>query len=91
MAGRQRAEREPERRRVRDLAAQFVAEQQIVQRNQHDPVRQSDDADEENPGEHAAHEVRSPPTRRRFRLRLAHRARHQRGDDRGQRGQPSNQ
>src|SRR5213079_1011866 len=57
MSGCERAEGEPEYRRMRELAAQFVAEQQIVERNQHDPVRQTDDADEENPSGHAAHEV----------------------------------
>ena len=57
MSGRERAEGEPECRRMRKLAAQFVAEQQIVERNQNDPVRQTDDADEENPRDRAAHEV----------------------------------
>ena len=33
---------------MRELAAQFVAKQQIVERNQHDPVRQTDDAYKEN-------------------------------------------
>ena len=38
------------------LLAQLVAEQQVVQRNQHDPVRKPDDADEEEPGERAERE-----------------------------------
>jgi len=44
MSSRERAESEPECRRMRKLAAELVAEQQIVERNQHDPVRQTDDA-----------------------------------------------
>ena len=34
---------------MRELAAQFVAEEKIVERNQHDPVRQTDNADEQEP------------------------------------------
>ncbi len=67
----------------------FVAEQQIVERNQHHPVRQADDANEENPRDCAAHEIHHKRHRAgRFRLGLAQRARNQRGDDRGQRGKP---
>jgi hypothetical protein len=73
---------------MRELAAQFVTEQQIVKRNQRDPVRQSDDADEENPRDRAADEVRHQRRAGGFRSRLAHCARNQRGHDRGQRGQP---
>ena len=39
------------------LTSQFVTEQQIVERNQYDPVGQANDADEENPCDHAAHNV----------------------------------
>src|SRR5947209_156419 len=53
MADRERAEGEPECRRMRELAAQFIAQQQIVEWNQHDPVRQTDDANEKNPGDNA--------------------------------------
>jgi hypothetical protein len=44
---------------MRELAAQFAAEQQIVKVNQHDPLRQTDDADEEDRQENAAHDVSS--------------------------------
>src|SRR6266480_5393983 len=76
MSSPERAEGEPECRRLRKLAAQFVAKQQIVKRNQHDPVWQTNDADQENPCDYSAHQVRC---RRygtgRFRLRLAQRTR----------------
>ena len=45
MSSGERAEDEPECRRMRELVAQLVAEEQIVERNQHDPVRQTDDGD----------------------------------------------
>src|SRR6266576_6241267 len=88
MSSSERAEGEPECRRLRKLTAQFVAKQQIVKRNQHDPVWQTNDADQENPCDYAAHQVRC---RRygtgRFQLRLAQRTRNQGGDDRRQRSQ----
>lgn len=88
MSGRERAEREPECRRIRELVAQFVPKQQIVKRNQHDPVRHTDDVDEENPCHYAAHEVhgRRRGTHR-FRLRLTQRTRNKGSNDRRQRGQ----
>src|SRR5207248_7911341 len=88
MSSPERAEGEPECRRLRKLAAQFVAKQQIMKRNQHDPVWQTNDADQENPCDHAAHEVRCGRYGTgRFRLRVAQRTRNQGGDDRRQRSQ----
>ena len=52
-----RAEGEPERRRMRELAVQFVAKEEIVEWNQHDPVRQTDNADEQELHKHAAYNV----------------------------------
>ncbi len=82
----ERAESEPERRRLRELAAQFVAEQKIMEGNQHDPVRQTDNADEQEPHKHATYNVADQCRVVLLGLRLAQRARNQRGDDRGQRG-----
>ena len=42
---------------MRELLAQFVAEEKIVERNQHDPIRQTDNANEQEPHKHAAHNV----------------------------------
>src|SRR6266850_7152122 len=53
----ERAEGEPEHGRMRELAAQFVAEEKIVEWNQHDPVRQTHNADEQEPHKHAANNV----------------------------------
>jgi hypothetical protein len=92
MSGRERAEGEPECWRTHELVAQLVAEQQIVERNQHDPVRQTDDADDENPPHNTAYEVRRQRYRAgRFRLRLAQRARNQRGTIAASALRPSNQ
>jgi hypothetical protein len=66
VTGCERTEGEPECRRICKLAAQFIAKQQIVQRDQHDPVRQSNDADEENPGDYAAHDGSRPGHMSRF-------------------------
>jgi len=52
-----RAEGEPERWRMRELVAQFVAEEKIVEWNQHDPVRQTDNTDEQQPHEDAAYNI----------------------------------
>jgi hypothetical protein len=73
---------------MRELAAQFAAEQQIVKLNQHDPLRQTDDADEEDRQENAAHDVSSERGVVLFCLRLAKRTRNQRGDDCRDRRQP---
>ena len=62
------------------------AEQQIVERNQHDPVRQTDNADEQEPHKHAANNVADQCHVVLLGLRLAQCARYQRGDDRGQCG-----
>jgi hypothetical protein len=42
---------------MRELAPQFVSEEKIVERNQHDPIRQTDNADEQEPHKHAAYNV----------------------------------
>ena len=86
MTGRERAEGEPQHRRLRELAAQFVTEQQIMEGNQHDPVRQTDNADEQQLHKHAAYSVPDQCRVVLLGLRLAQRTRNQRGDDRGQRG-----
>ena len=70
---------------MRDLAAQFITHQQIVQRDQHDPVRQTDNANEENPRKHAAQEIFHCASR--FRLCFAQRARNERGNDCDEGGQ----
>ena len=43
----ERTESEPQCRQMRELAAQFVAKQQIVKRNQHNPLRQTDENENE--------------------------------------------
>ena len=85
MAGCQRAERQPKRRRLRKFAVQFLAKQQIVKRNQHDPVWQADDTDEKNPCERTGEQVFHHAGR--FRLGLAKRTRDQSGDHRDECGQ----
>ncbi len=57
MTGCERAESEPEHGRLRELAAQFVTEEKIVQRNQYDPIGQTDNADEQESHEDAAYNV----------------------------------
>ena len=42
---------------MRKFAAQFVAEEKIMEWNQHDPVRQTDNADEQQLHEDAAYNV----------------------------------
>src|SRR5262249_20266898 len=79
------AEREPEWRRMRALTAQFITEKEIVQRYQHDPVRQTDNANEENPRQHAGEEIFHCASR--FRLRFAQRARYECGNDCDEGGQ----
>ena len=81
-----RAEGEPKGRRMRELLAQFVAEEKIVERNQHDPIRQTDNADEQEPHKHAAHNVADQCCVILLGLCLAQRARNHRGDDRSQCG-----
>ncbi len=71
---------------MRELAAQFVTEQKIVERNQHDPIRQTDNADEQEPHKYAANNVADQCHVILSGLRLAQRARNHRSDDRGQCG-----
>jgi len=60
-----------------------------MERNQYNPLRQTDDADEENPCYQAAHNVRRHGHHAsRLRLGLAQRARNQRRNNRRQRAQP---
>jgi hypothetical protein len=42
---------------MRELAAQFVAEEKIVEWNHHDPLRQTNNADEQEPHKQAAYNV----------------------------------
>ena len=66
MTGCERAKGEPERRRMRELEAQFVSEDNIVERNQHDPVRQTDNAYEQEPHKHTAENGCRPTLRTRL-------------------------
>ena len=81
-----RAEGEPERRRMRELLAQFVAEEKIVEWNQHDPVRQTDNDNEQESHKHAAQNIADECRMVPLGLCFAQGARNHRGDDRGHRG-----
>jgi len=80
MTGSKRAESEPENRRLRELASQFLAEENIVERNPHDPVRQTDNTYEQEPHKHAAKNVAHQRCVILLGLRLAQRARNHRGN-----------
>src|SRR4051794_34347883 len=66
---------------MRELAAEFIAKKQIVQRNQDDPVRESDDADQEYPYKNAANHVANERGVVLFCLRFTKRTWNQRSDD----------
>ena len=80
MTGCKRAENEPENRRVCELTSQFVAEEKIVERNQHDPLRQTDNASEQEPHKHAAKNIADQRCVILLGLRPAQRARNHRGN-----------
>jgi hypothetical protein len=56
---------------MRELAVQFVAKEEIVEWNQHDPVRQTDNDYEQEPNKYAAYNVAGQRHVIRLALRLA--------------------
>jgi hypothetical protein len=71
MTGCERTKGEPERRRLRELTPQFVAEEKIVERNQHDPVRPTDNTQEQKPYKRTAKNVADLRRMILLRLRVA--------------------
>src|SRR5690348_11903134 len=87
MSCRQRTESEPECWRLCELTTQFIAKQQVVERNQYDPVRHSNHADEKDPGDQTTNQLHQPYCVVRLSLRFSQRSWNQCRENCSQRGE----
>ena len=80
------AEGRPEAGRAADLLPHLGVEQVAAERDEHDPVGQTDEGDQNQPGQHRAHRHLGDVVA--LLVRLAHRPRHDGGEDGDEPHQP---